>query len=306
MPPESRAQGPIIGAMSVDRWLADHHRIAPGTLVQPRKFVPRFHWELIVCGLSGHRIIGVDAREVRPEDESVVRETDGTRWHRCLRCDAWVALPLPESPATDHPPTREAVALPLRGRPLRDLVVLRLIAINRFLHFLGLGVISALILLFSANRDRFHDRVLKAITDLTGTTGSAAPATHGLRHEVDRLFSLSTNQLTLFAVLAGIYALIEGVEAVGLWRARRWAEYLTLLVTASLLPLEIYELATKATVFKGVAFVVNVAIVVYLLLAKRLFGLRGGVAAEHALRERDMGWHAIDAASPPTRAIVTE
>jgi len=288
--------------MSIDRWLADHHRIAPGTLVRPRKFVPRFHWELIVCGISGHRIVGVDAKTVRPEDGAVVRETGATRWHRCLRCDTWVPLPLPETPTSEHPPARDQVVLPLRGRPLRDLVVLRLIAINRFLHFLGLGLISALILVFRANRERFHDRILKAITDLTGTSDRASSATHGLRHEVDRLFSLSSNKLTLFAVLAGIYALIEGVEAIGLWRGRRWAEYLTLLVTASLLPLEIYELATKATVFKAVAFVVNVAIVVYLLYAKRLFGLRGGVAAEHASKERDMGWHAIDAASPPPLA----
>jgi uncharacterized membrane protein (DUF2068 family) len=286
--------------MSIDRWPGDHHRIAPGTLVRPRKFVPRFHWELMACGMSGHRIVGVDAKTVRPEDDAVVREIGTTRWHRCLRCDSWVALPLPQKSTSEYPPSRDQMELPLRGRPLRDLVVLRLIAIDRFLHFLGLGLISALILIFRANRDRFHDRVLKAITDLTGTSERASGATHGLRHEVDRLFSLSSNQLTLFAVIAGIYALIEGVEAIGLWRARRWAEYLTLLVTASLLPLEIYELATNATVFKAAAFVVNVAIVVYLLYAKRLFGLRGGVAAEHASRERDMGWPAIDAASPPS------
>ena len=75
---------------------------------------------------------------------------------------------------------------------------------------------------------------------------------------------------------------------------------MTLFVTASLLPLEIDELAPIATVVKAAAFVVDVDIVVDLLYAKRLFGLRGGVAAEHASRERDMGWPAIDAASPPS------
>ena len=47
-------------------------------------------------------------------------------------------------------------------------------------------------------------------------------------------------------------------------------------MTTSLLPLEIYEIANRATVFKVIAFVINVAVVVYLLRAKRLFGLRGG------------------------------
>jgi hypothetical protein len=41
-----------------------------------------------------------------------------------------------------------------------------------------------------------------------------------------------------------------------------------------------------------------VAIAVYLLLAKRLFGLRGGGRAEQAERERDTGWPALEAATP--------
>ena len=41
------------------------------------------------------------------------------------------------------------------------------------------------------------------------------------------------------------YAAVEGIEAFGLWYQRRWAEYLTFIVTASLLPLEIYELTNS-------------------------------------------------------------
>jgi hypothetical protein len=43
---------------------------------------------------------------------------------------------------------------------------------------------------------------------------------------------------------------------------------------------------------------VNLAIVIYLLFAKRLFGLRGGVAADEALRERDLGWGSLDRTAP--------
>ena len=42
----------------------------------------------------------------------------------------------------------------------------------------------------------------------------------------------------------------------------------------------------------------NLAIVIYLLFAKRLFGLRGGAAAEEALRERDVGLQALERATP--------
>ncbi len=87
---------------------------------------------------------------------------------------------------------------------------------------------------------------------------------------------------------------------VGLWQQRRWAEYLTFLVTTSLLPLEIYEIVEGATAFKVFALVVNVVIVAYLLYAKRLFGYRGGYAAEEALKERDLGWDALERATPAT------
>ena len=64
------------------------------------------------------------------------------------------------------------------------------------------------------------------------------------------------------------------------------------------MPYEVYELVDKVTVFRVGAFVVNLAILLYLLLAKRLFGLRGGAAADHAARERDSGWEAFEKLTP--------
>jgi uncharacterized membrane protein (DUF2068 family) len=89
------------------------------------------------------------------------------------------------------------------------------------------------------------------------------------------------------------------VEAVGLWYAKRWAEYLTLIVTSSLLPVEVYELSHQVSPFKILAFIINIAVVVYLLFAKRLFGLRGGAAADEAQREHDVGWSALERSAPP-------
>ncbi|MEA2171778.1 MAG: hypothetical protein QOF76_5078 [Solirubrobacteraceae bacterium] len=266
---------------------------------RPQRFRPRFHWELLSCGVDGHRLEGMDARTIRPEDAIFAREEEGTRWYRCLRCDSWLPLPPPETPTRDTPPPRESIDLPLRGRPLRDKIILRLIAVNRALHFLGLGLVAIIILLFSANREDLRATALKVIADLGGgTAADAGHHHHGLAGEIDKLFSLRSSKLHLFAAIAGLYAIVEGVEAIGLWYAKRWAEYLTLIVTASLLPLEVYEISHKVSPFKIFAFVLNVAVVAYLLYAKRLFGIRGGVAAEHALKERDVGWHALEAATP--------
>ncbi len=120
----------------------------------------------------------------------------------------------------------------------------------------------------------------------------------GLVGELNKLFSLRSS--TLHLVGAGVlgYAVLEGVEAFGLWWQKRWAEYLTLIATALFLPLEVYEIIHKGSPLKVIALIVNLAVVVYLLFAKRLFGIRGGAAAEHAARERDMGWDALERATP--------
>jgi uncharacterized membrane protein (DUF2068 family) len=271
----------------------------------PQRFRPRLHWELLRCGLRGHELVGTDAAELRPQDASFARaDAAGTRWYRCLCCDSWLALPAPEHPTRRYPPERREIELPLRGKRLRDKIVLRLIAVNRAFHFVVLGALGALVLLFSADRRTLRDTFYKVVADLQGGVVSGqSHARHGLLHELDNLFTTSSSHLHLLAAALLSYAAVEGVEAVGLWYQRRWAEYLTFLVTASLLPLEIYEIVNRTTPFKVLAFIVNVAVVVYLLLAKRLFGLRGGAAADEAESERDQGWGALERTAPPTATL---
>jgi uncharacterized membrane protein (DUF2068 family) len=285
--------------------MSHHPHHPPGTR-PPRRFRPRLHWELVICSLRGHALVGRHAAALRPQDAIFAREdAAGVRWFRCLRCDSWLPLPPPEQTMQEqHPPEREQIELPLRGKPLRDKVVLRLIAIDRAFHFVVLVALGLLVLLFAADRATLRDTFYKVITDLQGGVAASQAHTHGILHEIDNAFTTSSSHLHLVGAVLLVYGAVEGIEAVGLWYQRRWAEYLTFLVTASLLPLEIYELATRATVFKAIAFVINVAVVVYLLRAKRLFGLRGGVAAEHAEAAIDQGWEALERTAPPVAAPV--
>lgn len=271
----------------------------PGT-VKGRRFRPRFHYELLSCGLAGHELIGTDARQLRDEDAVVAREAeDGTRWHRCLRCDSWLPLPPPNAPTREFPPHREEVRVPLRGRALRDKVVLRVIAVDRALHFVVLAAIAAAVFVFAANQQELRGPAYRVLSDIQGGLGGPARDNgHGLIHELRHLFSIRHGTLTKIGFIVAAYALLEGAEAFGLWWSKRWAEYLTFIATTLLLPLEIYELTHRLSPLKIVTLIINVAVVVYLLLAKRLFGLRGGAAAEAAERERDAGWPAIERATP--------
>jgi uncharacterized membrane protein (DUF2068 family) len=272
---------------------------APG-IVQPKRFRPRFHYELLVCGIRGHQLIGTDVAEIRPQDSVVMRESDGMRWHRCLRCDSWLPLPPPQDATRPHLPPLEQIPVPLRGRPLRDKIVLRAIAIDRAIHFAVLAFLGLLVLFVAAHEHELQHRFYRVLTDIQGGVGGGpVQSGHtGVVRDLDELFTLKSTTLQLLGVALFLYAAVEGIEAVGLWYQRRWAEYLTLIATAVFLPLEAFELTRTISPFKVTALLINLAIVFYLVSAKKLFGVRGGAAAERADRERDVGWPALERTAP--------
>jgi uncharacterized membrane protein (DUF2068 family) len=271
----------------------------PGT-TRPRRFRPTLHYELLVCGISGHELVGTDAAEVSGADRIVVREQEGLRWYRCVRCDSWLPLDPPPEPTRRHVPARGEVELPLRGKALRDKIVLRVIAVDRAFHFLILAILAVAVFLIASHEHQLRADFYRVLTDIQGGVGGGPLQTsqHGLVGRLNELFSLQTGTLQLIGAGLAVLAVLEGAEAVGLWYQKRWAEYLTFIVTTALIPLEIYELTSYVSWFKITALLLNLAIVIYLLVAKRLFGLRGGYATELSERERDTGWDALERSSP--------
>jgi uncharacterized membrane protein (DUF2068 family) len=273
----------------------------PAGTEKPRSFIPRFHWELLVCGVRGHALIGTDAAHLRPEDAIVARELDGVRWYRCVRCDSWLPLAPPVAPTRETPPSRAEVELPLRGKALRDRIVLRIIAIDRAFHFIVLAALSVAVFLFARNEVRARDVFYRVVNAIEGTSGGTAHTSRrGILHTLEHVFALKSTTLYAVAVAAAAYAVLEGVEAIGLWYQKRWAEYLTFIATLVFIPYEVYELVHGLSPFKLVAFLLNVAIALYLLLAKRLFGLRGGGRVDELERAYDTGWEALERTAPST------
>ncbi len=268
----------------------------PGT-ERTKRFRPRLRWELIGCGFHGHELVGTDAAEVRFEDHLLVREADGLRWYRCLRCDSWLPLAPPKSPANRFPPGRDEIELPLRGRPLRNRYVLRLIALDRVVHFLILAALGVAIIMFAALHKPLSGDYTRILNSLQASVGFVS-SRNGFFREITHLVSLSTTKLYLYGCAFSAYAAINAIEAVGLWGEKRWAEYLTLVEVTVLLPLEIYELVLKISYLKIAALVINVVVMAYLLWAHRLFGFRGGGRVDQVLRERDTGWGALERATP--------
>lgn len=80
---------------------------------------------------------------------------------------------------------------------------------------------------------------------------------------------LSTSRVEAIGAVTLSYAAIFAVEGIGLWLRRRWAEWLTIVITASLIPLEIWEVIHRPTLGKAAVLIVNIAIVWYLILQLR-------------------------------------
>jgi uncharacterized membrane protein (DUF2068 family) len=81
-----------------------------------------------------------------------------------------------------------------------------------------------------------------------------------------KLSLMSKETIDKFAIGSFVYSVLLLVEGVGLCLRKRWAEFLTVVITASLLPFEFYELYRRLTVSGVVITIVNLAIVVYLIM----------------------------------------
>ena len=104
------------------------------------------------------------------------------------------------------------------------------------------------------------------------------PASRYPKIFIDAASAASTGQLWLLAALALGYAVLRFLEAYGLWRARRWAEWIAVASGAIYLPLEIYELASRVSWVRVGALLANLAIVLYMLAllhARRYDAVRG-------------------------------
>jgi uncharacterized membrane protein (DUF2068 family) len=233
--------------------------------------------ETWVCSMRGHVTPAAFVERLDPSDAMLGVELEGGhRLVRCLRCDLWVAEAAPRQPTRPTLGPIDELPRPRRGVALDEGILLRLISLDRAVHSI-LFTILAIVLVAVRLQFGAVERWARSLYNDLGAGGHPL-----LSSQLEHLLGLKRESVTLLLVMAVAYALIEGVEAVGLWRERRWAEYLTVVATAGFLPLEIHELMRKVTVLRVSALVINLAIVVYLLLAKRLFGIRGGASAAAA------------------------
>jgi uncharacterized membrane protein (DUF2068 family) len=112
----------------------------------------------------------------------------------------------------------------------------------------------------------------------------ADPDNHWIHTVLSKVTGLTDRKLAALSVGTLLYACLFTIEGVGLILAKKWAEYLTVVSTALLIPLEIYEIARHVTWVRIVILVGNVLIVAYLIAQLRRPSGDGHV--DHARRAR--------------------
>jgi uncharacterized membrane protein (DUF2068 family) len=232
-------------------------------------------WNLRSCSRAGHVTYAPAEEQYRARLEATTPLGDA--W-RCLRCGSYVlGDPAGAGPADDAP-------VLLRGKALRSAFVLRFLAIERFARGLLILLLGAAILQFKSSQvsvRQLFEKDLSAAKPLFDQLGWNATDS-GLIHSIEKALNAKGSTLNLVAAFLLFYGVLQLIEGVGLWLLKRWGEYFAVVATSLFLPLEIYELSEKVTLLRLGAFLLNVAAVLYLLLSKRLFGLRGGYRAYEA------------------------
>jgi uncharacterized membrane protein (DUF2068 family) len=143
--------------------------------------------------------------------------------------------------------------------------LLRLIAIFKFLKaglFIALGV--GLFKLLHKDLGDVLEHWFEALR--------LDPGRHFVNLALEKAAHVSPAQVKKLGLGSFLYAGLFLTEGTGLWLRKRWGEWLTVIITSSLVPVELYEIYRHSSYVKVVVLALNVAIVVYLIHHMRTAG----------------------------------
>ena len=142
--------------------------------------------------------------------------------------------------------------------PMSDDRLIRMIAIFKFfkaglLIAVGIGVLRLV-----------HKDVATVIRHWSEAL-KVDPANRFLDAALGKATRVSPDQIKKLGLGSFLYAGLFLTEGTGLWLRKRWGEWLTVIITSSLVPIELYEIYRHATYVKLGVLALNVAIVIYLI-----------------------------------------
>lgn len=139
-----------------------------------------------------------------------------------------------------------------------DDMLLRLIAIFKFLK-------AALLIALAVGAFRLLHKDVGEVVEHWVQTLRLDPGNRFVDALLSKAARVSPGQIEKLGLGSLIYAALFLAEGTGLWLRKRWGEWLTVIITSSLVPVEVYEIYRHPSAVKVAVLVINVAIVGYLI-----------------------------------------
>jgi uncharacterized membrane protein (DUF2068 family) len=151
-----------------------------------------------------------------------------------------------------------------RGEEMNDtkIGVLRLIAVFKLVKA------TSLILVGIGALKLIHRDSAETLDHWVSVLG-LNPAGRHVERALEMAGSLPPHRLEELGVGSFVYAALFLTEGAGLWMGMRWAEWFTVVITSSLVPVEVYELVKHPTIAKVAVLGINVSVLVYLVVRIR-------------------------------------
>lgn len=139
-----------------------------------------------------------------------------------------------------------------------DGTVLRLIALFKLLKAITLIAIGVGAL-------KLLHRDMGSTLDHWIAVSGLDPGNRWVERGIEKASNLSHAKVKDLGIVSFIYAGLFLTEGIGLWLMKHWAEWFTIVITSSLVPVEIYELHRHPTATKILVLIINIAVVAYLI-----------------------------------------
>jgi uncharacterized membrane protein (DUF2068 family) len=143
--------------------------------------------------------------------------------------------------------------------------LLRLIAVFKFLK-------AALLIALGVGLFKLLHKDVGDVLEHWSKALRLDPGSHYVNLALEKAAHLSPQQVKKLGLGSFLYAGLFLAEGTGLWLRKRWGEWLTVIITGSLVPVEVYEIYRHFSYVKVGVLVVNAAIVIYLIYHMRRKG----------------------------------
>lgn len=139
-----------------------------------------------------------------------------------------------------------------------DTTMIRLIALFKLLKAITLIAVGVGAL-------KLLHRDMDSTLDHWVAVSGLDPGNRWVERAIEKASNLTPAKIKGLGIVSFIYAGLFLTEGIGLWLMKRWAEWFTIIITGSLVPVEIYELYRHLTATKILVLIINIAVVIYLL-----------------------------------------